>query len=344
MTRRRYSRDELLAHHEYARPHVVLGHRLHGGFDSEGVYLPPRTLHRWPAVRAWRDALAERGLPLLDADAKLLEAPPFPSYEQQRLLLGHGLGETLWNSLTITGVIEARGRVLIDLPAPDFQTVIEDDLSGTATGHLNRGLLEAHGMDEGGDPATGLGAHDAMWFAVRDLVFGANAYGIPEVPATIARPDAGRLAPRIPLGHEQMLSLLMNVLMIEVRAGVAFDFVMRVLGDPELFTDRRGAAELGVEMVERIRIDEQIHVAYLQTVLSEMRGFTWKAVDGGRMEGAGLIDPMWATLVHWHAVENPRLAREQLRGVMRQRIGRHHDGERLLREFEALGSESRPAA
>jgi hypothetical protein len=336
MQRLAYSRDELLAEHAYARPLEVAGYRLHGGFDASGRYLPPRTMHRWPAVRAWRARLAERGLPLLDADTTLLRTGPYPSYAQQKLLLRHGLGQTLWNSLTITGVIEARGRLLIDLPAPDFQRVIVDDLAETATGHLHTGLLAAHGMDEGGDPRTGLGAHDAMWFAVRDLVFGVDAYPLPQVPDSIARPEGARLCPRLPLGYEQMLSLLMNVLMIEVRAEVAFDFNIRVLRDPELFVDARPRADLAAELVERIRTDEAIHVAYLQTALSEMRGFTWKAVDGGTIAGEGMIDPMWATLVRWHAVENPRLQREVMRDALHQRILAHPDGERLVCEFDAL--------
>jgi hypothetical protein len=341
-----YSRDELLAEHAYARRLDVAGYRLHGGFDDGGTYVPPRTLHRWPAVRAWRARLAERGWPLLDADARLLRAGPYPTFAQQKLLLRHGLGQTLWNSLTITGVIEARGALLIDLPAPDFQRAIADDVGETATGHLHRGLLVAHGMDEGGDPRPGpgdhgerydrLGAHDAMWFAVRDLVFGKDAYPLPEVPANIARPDGGRLSPRIPLGYEQMLSLLMNVLMIEVRAEVAFDFTLRILRDPELFTGTRENAEVAAQMVERIRTDEAIHVAYLQTALSEMRSFAWKAVDGGLVPGTEVIDPMWETLVHWHAVENPRLSREVMRPALRERALAHRDGERLALELDRL--------
>ena len=86
-----YSTDDLLAHHPYARPHEVAGYRLHGGFDEAGTYVPPRTLHRWPAVRAWRRQLEARGWPLLDADASLLASGPYPSFAQQRLLLSHGL-------------------------------------------------------------------------------------------------------------------------------------------------------------------------------------------------------------------------------------------------------------
>ena len=331
-----YSRPELLAQHDYAAPHEAAGYRLHGGFAPDGAYVPPRTLYRWPAVRAWQRRLRERGWPLIDADRTLLRAGPYPSYAQQKLLLTNGLGQTLWNSLTITGLIEARGALLIDLPAPDFQKIFLEDLGETAVGHLNKGLLTAHGMDEGGDPATRLGAHDAMWFAVRDLAFGKDAYPLPEVPATISRPDAGRLAPRIPLGHEQMLALLMNVLMIEVRAANVFEFVLRLLRDAELFADRRAEVDLAAQMVERIRADEEIHVAYLQTALSEMRSFTVATVDGGALPGAELVDPMWATMVHWHAVENPRLTREALRPALHERIRAQPRGDDLLRRFAAL--------
>jgi hypothetical protein len=333
-----FSREDLLAEHPYARPQEAAGYRLHGGFDADGRYVPPRTLHRWPAVRGWQEALLARGFPLIEATTRLLATGPYPSYEQQKLLLQHGLGQTLWSSLTITGVIEARGRLLIDLPAPDFQSILVEDVSATGTGHLSKGLLLAHGMDEGGDPASALGAHDQMWFAIRDLIFGANAYPLPEIPANIARPEGERLAPAIPTGYEQMLSLLMNVLMIEVRAENAFTFVQRVLADPELFADRRREAELGLELVERIRTDEAIHVAYLQLVLSELRSFTFRSRDGALVPGTEVIDPMWATLVHWHSVENPRLTRETQRQVLRERVLAHPEGERLWRELEARGS------
>jgi hypothetical protein len=183
-----------------------------------------------------------------------------------------------------------------------------------------------------------------MWFAIRDLVFGADAYPLPEIPANISRPEGERLAPAISTGYEQMISLLMNVLMIEVRAENLFTFVQRLLADPELFVDRRREAELGLEMVERIRTDEAIHVAYLQLVLSELRSFTFRARDGALVPGTEVIDPMWATLVHWHSVENPRLSRETQRQVLRGRVLAHPDGERLWPEFEARGDDDARAA
>ncbi len=86
--------------------------------------------------------------------------------------------------------------MLAEATAPDFQNIVEEDISGTATGHLNKGLLVAHGLDEGGSPERGEGGHDAMWFAVRDMLFGKHAYPRAEVPESLVAarawpPDAG---------------------------------------------------------------------------------------------------------------------------------------------------------
>ena len=124
--RLRWDEAALLAEHEYAGEHVEAELRLHGGFDADGRYLSPRTLHRWPAVRAWQQALEARGWPLIEADTALLSEPPFPNEAQQRLLIREGLGQAFWNSLSITGIIEARGIALVDFTAPDFQQLTQD--------------------------------------------------------------------------------------------------------------------------------------------------------------------------------------------------------------------------
>ena len=36
--RLRYSREELLESHDYARPHEEAGYKLHGGFLADGTY------------------------------------------------------------------------------------------------------------------------------------------------------------------------------------------------------------------------------------------------------------------------------------------------------------------
>lgn len=274
MAKRIYTRDELIADHSYAHPQTEAGYRLHGGFDDRGSYISPRTLNRWPAVHAWQQALKERGEPIIDASGRLLKRGPYPTTAQQKFLLGAGDGVSLWNGLTVTGVIEARGAMLATVSAPDFQSIIVEDLRETCLGHLNKGLLEAHGWDEGGTKSKGVGGHDDMWFAVRDALFGKNAYPIPEVPESLSRPETGRRIPQVPKEHEDWILLLMNVLMIEVRAENFFSFCIEVMRDPENFKDRRAAADHAAALVARIRTDEAIHVGYLQTAISELRSFT----------------------------------------------------------------------
>lgn len=336
MARVVFSRDELMAEHAYAKPQIEAGYRLHGGFDANGTYISPRTLHRWPAVEAWQAQVKGRGFPIIDASTRLLKRGAYPGIDQQKLLLGHGMGETLWNALTITGVIEARGRALCDAEAPDFQKIIEEDVSATSIGHLNKGLLFAHGLDEGGDKANGQGGHDDMWFAVRDALFGKDAFPLPEVPASIARPEIGRLMPMIDKVFEDWTLLLMNVLMIEVRAEAFFSFCTNLMRSPDVFRDRRPAAMHAAELVERIRTDEAIHVAYLQTFVSELRSFTIKTLDGGRIKGAQMIDPIWEGMIHWHSVTQADFSREQSREAIVARIKKRTDAPALLAQFDAL--------
>ena len=346
-TQLRYSREELMASHAYAKPHVEAGYTLHGGFTEGGEYVSPRTLHRWPAVRAWGEVLQARGWPLIDATGKLLEREGYPTFAQQKLLLKEGFGQSLWNSLTITGIIEKRGQVLCDVTAPDMQKIIVEDIADTATGHLNAGLLHAHGMDEGGDPATpDLGAHDAMWFASRDLVFGKGAYPIPTPPDSISRPVEDREMPDLPPEYEQMIKLLMNVLMIEIRAESFFAHCCRIFRDPDLFADRRADAELAATMIERIRTDEAIHVGYLQAVMSELRSFTIRTVDGRQVPGASIIDPVWAKMVEWHGMLEREAAATRNRAELERQIlaARGEAGRELLARLDALDDGAAVAA
>ena len=344
MTKLNYTWDELMASHAYARPHEEAGYRLHGGFDAAGEYISPRTLNRRPAVKAWDEKLTARGWPLIDATVQLLKRGHYPNQAQQRLLLANGFGETLWNSLTITGVIEARGRALCEFEAPDFQQIIVDDISNMCVGHLHKGLLYAHGVDEGGDPKDStFGAHDQMWFAARDLVFGKNRYPIPEIPENIGRSDQGRLMPQIPAGFEQLIMLLMNVLMIEVRAEAGFSFNCAVFRDKANFPDKRKEAELAAEMIERIRTDEAIHVGYLQAAISEMRSVTFRTVDGGTIEGAKMIDPIWEGMVHWHAVTQADFSRAQSHDAIEKRLLAAPNGAALFAQFEALDDRAKAA-
>lgn len=336
MAKRAWTRDEIVADHAYARPQVEAGYRLHGGFDAEGSYISPRTLYRWPAVRTWQEALRRRGSVLIDADTRLLNRGPYPNAEQQKFLLHRGVGETLWDSLTVVGVVEARGAMLAQASAPDFGEIVVEDLAQTCLGHLNKGLLAAHGWDEGGRKELGIGGHDDMWFAVRDALFGKFAYPFPEVPASLSRPETGRRMPAIPKAHEDWILLLMNVLMIEVKAESFFSFCQTVMRDPANFADRREAAIHAAELVERIRADEAIHVAYLQTAISELRAMTIAATDGGKLAGAALIDPAWERMIEWHAVTERDYSRGRMREAIVARLKREPNGEALAGHFDSL--------
>ena len=336
MAKLRYSKDELMANHAFAKPHLEAGYRLHGGFDGEGRYLSPRTLHRWPAIHAWGEALKSRGFDLVDSSQALLVRGSYPNHAQQNMLLDLGLGQSLWNALSITGVVEARGRALAENAAPDFQKIIVDDISQTATGHLNEGLLIAHGLDEGGDPSRGEGGHDAMWFAVRDMLFGEHAWPHADVPDSLARPELGRLMPQIPSEYENWILLLMNVLMIEIRAENFFNFCTSVMRDPANFRDRRDVAMHAAELVDRIRQDEAPHVGYLAVVISELRSFTFRTVDGRTVKGADFIDPIWRGMVQWHSVTNADFQHAQSREALHGMLATKPNSADLIGRFDAL--------
>lgn len=332
-----YEQEELLRSHDYAHPQVEAGRRLHGGFLDDGRYVPPRLLVRGPAVEAWTRALRARGGDLLPAESSLLAGARVPNEAQQKLLLQEGLGQTFWNTLTITGHIEARGRVLADMTFPELGDVVEADVSGWALGHLNRGLLRAHGLDEGGEPERGIGGHDVMWFALRDLAFGEVGWPEPEVPANIARPEDAFAVPEgLSTPHARTIDFLMNLLLIEFRAERGFALTEALLRDPELFPGRRAEAERAAAIVGRIREDEAIHVASLRLYLGELRQARLRLDDGRSVPGHTLLDPMWEAIVRWATVEQPKLQAEQQRRVLQERIAKHPEADRVRAAFDAL--------
>jgi len=335
-TQLRYSREELLRDHDFAAPHRVGDVRLHGGFLADGAYQPPRALVREAAFGRWEDALRSRGGAPLDATSALLEGIRTPTPAQQRVLLRHGLPETFWNGLTITGKVEARGRLLAEMTFPELQPVIVDDISEMAIGHLNEGLLVAHGLDEGGVPAEGIGGHDVMWFALRDLVMDPGDFVDVEPLENIGRPESDRrVMPELDEPIERMISFLCNLLIIEFRAEIGFADTQEILRSEELFVDRRADAELAAELVERIRRDEEIHVRSLCLYLGEMRSVTFRTVDGGTIGGDELIDRIWDDLVRWATVEQPAAVAAQQRQLIEERVLAHPDGAAVLAEFDA---------
>lgn len=336
MNKVKYSKQEIEADHDYQTLHVECGQKLHGGFDPDGHYLSPRTKHRWDAINNWHKQLEGRGVPIVEASTTLLTEPNFPNVPQQVLLLKHGIEQSFWDSLTITGLIEARGKALAELQAPDFQMIIVEDISSTALAHLNKGLLTTHGWDEGGIPDSGIGGHDTMWFAARDLVFGKEKFPIPAAPASIGREKAEREMLALPAEHEMLISFLMNLLMIEVRAERAFDFYEQVIASADTFIDKPKEAAHAVELINRIRLDESVHVAWLRAAISEFRSFTIKAVGGAEISGAEILDPVWEKMVHWHAVEMHEAQRPLSMAAMKEAVLGGKDGQSLFEQFQAL--------
>jgi hypothetical protein len=69
MTQLVFSEAELFSEHDYARPNEAGGHRLHGGYDSGGGYLPPRSKGRNEASMSgpapWKGGVAPCSPPTL---------------------------------------------------------------------------------------------------------------------------------------------------------------------------------------------------------------------------------------------------------------------------------------
>ena len=332
-----YTLEEIMSEHEYSSANEMAGYLLHGGLDQEGKYISPRTKVRWEAINQWNQNLTEQGHPLLDCSVEILKYGNYPNFNQAKYLLSLGEGTFLWNSLTITGEIEARGRALAEITAPDFQKIIKEDISDSATGHMNKGLFVAHGYDEGGDPASNQGAHDQMWFAARDLLFGKDAYPMPEVPENIGRPVKEEDNWPIPVEYAGIVDFLMNVLMIEVRAECFFQYSMNIAACEDLFKDRREDALLAAEMVRRIRQDEAVHVAYLNLIISEFRTFTFKT-EIGETFGSDFIDPHWNKMVKWHGEDIHHEFKDQRIEIVERTLKNKNDAHVLIKGFHQLAS------
>ena len=141
--------------------------------------------------------------------------------------------------------------------------------------------------------------------------------------------------PALPEAHENTLRLLMNVLMIEVRAERTFSFYEAVISTPGLFPVPDADRDLALELVDRIRSDEAIHVAYLQTLVSEFRSLRIEGVDGVRHRGADIIDPVWDRMVRWHGQESHVANRPAQEAALAALIESHPDAARIAAAFRA---------
>jgi hypothetical protein len=321
-----YAVDDLLADDDAKlAPLVAGGVRCHGGFDVDGRYRSPRTLHRLPAIHAWQSKLRDAGHEVIAIDPSLVP-PHHPTVDQAKLLLSRGVREPIVRVLTMISILEGFGAVIRDLPVPDLRSMIVEPIDGTAIAHLDRGLFEAHARDEAGHRDRG--GHKQMWEAARDL-----ALEKPKVPGDLLmRMMSGggpsgrtrareRAFPQIDPALERMTAMMTSVLVIEVFAADTFDWGERLLSDPEVSADPKGAGA----MVGYIRADESPHVEYLRTALSEIRARTLRTVDGKTMAGKRLTDFLLDRALRFVIENRPKEQREAMRAHVPQTLLADYD-------------------
>ena len=330
-----WTREELLADSPYDEPLVAGGVRCHGGF-SAGRYVSPRTRNRGPAIRAWQARLRSEGQPLVNLPVEYVP-PHYPNYPQAKLLLQEGVRDPITRSLTIISIVEGFGARIRDLPLPDLQSEVVEDVAGTGLAHLGQGLFEAHARDEAG--FRDQGGHKQMWEAARDL-----GLAKPEIPEDVllammmggrSRGERKRLFPELSARLEDAITMMASVLVVEVFAEDVFEWAKQLLGDPEVSADPRGARAL----VEHIQADEVPHVEYLRTVLSELRARTLRSPDGAhQIPGATVIDAILEAQLR--GVASTRAARERgdVRGAIHRAIEDEARASILARRFESLDS------
>ena len=342
-----FTAEELLADHVVEAPLIAGGVRCHGGYDADGSYVSPRTLHRVPAIEAWKaQHTATFGTEILHVPLDTWPAN-YPNVAQARHLIASGVPEPLIATLTRIGTVEGLGANIRLLQPGDLQRHFVEDIAGTAIDHLGRGLFEAHGRDEAGwEEEAG---HKDMWFAARDVAFDDVGTHI-DIEAMLARlgfgqpGTAGSVATRalpddIDANLELIAGLMIRVLLIEVQAFHTFAWAEDWLADRDLVAGEGRAAEL----VAHIRADETPHVGYLATALTEMRDRTWVGASGRRYEGADLFDRLWQERLTESLGPAKEAGRAAILGEVEHWCAKRANGREILAGFHDLATE-RPAA
>jgi hypothetical protein len=346
-----YSEEELLASHPGVEPLVANGIPCHGGFDARGEYVSPRTLARVPAIEAWQRAHESQfGTEILDIG--LEEFPEmFPNVDQAKLLIRAGAPEPVIATLTRIGTVEGFGSMLRYSVVPNLQRFFDEDIQSTATGHLDRGLIEAHARDEAG--FEDIAGHNRMWFAARDLAFenpvtldqtlvmlermglAGKGGAAPDFAAMRAQAMANRSLPDdIDFDLESLIERMARLLMIEISAFHTFRWAEAVLSDTDLVAGDGEPARL----VSYIRADETPHVEYIKTVLTEMRDRTFVGDGGTRHEGGPLIGAIWDRVVSEQQGTRSNEVRDLIWGEITRAVESRADASDLLAEFEELGT------
>jgi hypothetical protein len=341
-----YTEGELLATHPIAEPLIVAGVRCHGGFADDGAYVSPRTRFRTGAIEAWQRQHTETfGTEILDVP---LDTWPehYPNVAQAKHLLREGVRDPLVATLTRIGTVEGFGAVIRTCNVENIQQFVEEDISGTALEHLDRGLLEAHARDEAGFGEEA--GHKQMWYATRDIAF-EHPLSADEERSIVERATLGRAMPgpgaARPGGIDDLdaalgalIERMTRILLIELSAYRAFAWAEEVLSDADLVAGDGEAARL----VSYIRQDESPHVGYLRTALSELRDRTLIDLSRRRRPGAALIGGFFDHAFAQSVGANRRAAVDSARSEVERALAGHRRGAAILEQFDALATELPP--
>jgi hypothetical protein len=341
LDRAEFTPAELLTTEPGLEPLVANGVRCHGGFDPDGRYRSPRTLHRAAAIRVWQARLAREGAELVQISRELIP-PQFPNVAQAKLLLQAGVRDPIVRALTTISIVEGFGAIIRDVPLPVLSSLVREPLGGTALAHLGGGLFEAHARDEAGHRDEG--GHKQMWEAARDL-----ALENPKIPGDVlmrimgrrsAAPKRKRAFPQLDEKLENLVATMVNVLVVEVFAENVFAWGMGLLSDPEVSAEPEQAGG----MVGYIRSDESPHVEYLRTALSELRVRTLHTVDGGSLPGRAVVDRFLHRSLRVFTDDRPREQRDEARESLLAALAGTPNPEGLRERFDALESPWTPPA
>jgi hypothetical protein len=292
-------------------------------------------VHRAPAIASWQARLARENAPLIEIPSALMP-PQYPNVAQATLLLKRGVRDPIVRALTIISIVEGFGAIIRDVKVPDLDALIVEPVEGTALAHLREGLFEAHARDESGWKDEG--GHKQMWEAARDL-----ALEKPKVPGDVLMRMMGRNAnrrrperpfPQLDETLERMLSMMAQVLVVEVFAEGTFDWGVELLSNPEV----SAAPEAAGNMVRHVRDDEKPHVEYLRTALSELRTRTVRTVDGGTLAGSEIVNRLLHRILRQITRNRPREQREDVREGMIEAMNVAANPKALLEEFDSLES------
>ena len=300
-----WTEDELLATEPIDEPLVVGGVRCHGGFDADGAYRSPRTRFRTPAIESWqRNHTATFGTDLIDVPLSTWPET-YPNVDQAKFLIREGVRDPVITTLTRIGTVEGFGAMIRYANVGDLQSRFDESIDGTALGHLDGGLFEAHARDEAGFGNEA--GHKQMWFAARDVAFehpvtedetarmlermglAGGGKTVPDPQKIRRQMEEAQVFADLDLDFEMMIQRMINILLIEISAFHTFAWAETVLADTDLVAGDGQASRL----VSYIRQDETPHVEYLKTALTEMRDRTFVGESGRKYPGTDVIGELW---------------------------------------------------